>query len=965
MPRPSLIILCLLIATLAQADILDVWPDGSGTYPSIQAAVNAASTGDVVALHEGTFTGPGNRDIVISGNIEIRANGAPGTAIIDCQQQPRAVVTEYCDATFYGIVFRNGVATRGGSVFIESGQPAFERCVFEDNAATEAGGAVFITEEAVVSFERCTFARNHSDGDGGAIMVKGWSALDLSRCTFLVNGADQGGHVNLIEGSILHLDRSVLAYAHGGGAVRGYYCGDITADCTDVFGNRGGDWADVLQGAAGSNHFDADPEIIDPMGGDYRMHPASSMWNPGGCGVIGAGTVADVGDEVVYGLRPDGRGMFADLEAAMAGVPNRAIIVLDDGVYEGAGYRDLNPGSRELTIRSRSGDPSACVLDADSSGDDNHRVFDLRDGDGSPLLVQGIGLAGGNMSNVGESGGLVIVGAGVAASFQSCHFGIAQAQSYAGLYAVGTSGELIDVSLIDCTAQSPIGVRYCRAYVEGCTIVGPGSGLSLLSCGDSTVRSCLFQDCTGYAAAGLYIGFGSGTTQVISTDFVNCRADLQNPSMSNDGGAVYLRNPGQVTLSGCDFTGCHADSSGSDLYVDVSSGTHAVSLEGCHFEASDEVTLDHGGSVYLDGVTADFNECTWDGYQSTRHGGTIYAVDSTVSLLESRITGSVASMGGAIYQDGGSLGLDSVGIYDNEADSGGGLYSSGALTCDYSAFKTNTAEAGGGAVTLRGNNNTFNFDRTVFQENACETTAAAMFVGHGNNTANVNQCTFYANAITGPVGIKGQIQVSDQSRLELYHSLVTHGVEACAVYGLPDHDPIVTVYCSNVFGNGRGDWIGPLWNQLQDDENLNVDPQYCDPSGQLTVAATSPCLPDNNACSTLIGAYGQGCDGTVAVPELPMSMAGPVLHGARPNPFNPSTSIAYELPRDAVVTLVVHEVNGRRVRTLRAGVAECAGRHEAMWNGLDDGGRPAGSGVYLVRLVADGVAQVQRVALIK
>jgi flagellar hook assembly protein FlgD len=100
------------------------------------------------------------------------------------------------------------------------------------------------------------------------------------------------------------------------------------------------------------------------------------------------------------------------------------------------------------------------------------------------------------------------------------------------------------------------------------------------------------------------------------------------------------------------------------------------------------------------------------------------------------------------------------------------------------------------------------------------------------------------------------------------------------------------------------------------------------------------------------------------VDDTPVLAEG-ILRGAYPNPFNPQTTINYALPQDAAVTLVVHDVSGRVVRTLRSAVMESAGNHDVVWNGRDDAGRQVGSGVYLVRLAAAGVSQIQRVALIK
>ena len=95
--------------------------------------------------------------------------------------------------------------------------------------------------------------------------------------------------------------------------------------------------------------------------------------------------------------------------------------------------------------------------------------------------------------------------------------------------------------------------------------------------------------------------------------------------------------------------------------------------------------------------------------------------------------------------------------------------------------------------------------------------------------------------------------------------------------------------------------------------------------------------------------------------------AGPfALRGNHPNPFNPSTTIRFELPRTARITLSVHDLSGRRVRTLASGERpHPAGPGAVDWNGRDDHGRPLPSGLYFCRL-SDGVSIAScKVTLIK
>jgi len=90
-------------------------------------------------------------------------------------------------------------------------------------------------------------------------------------------------------------------------------------------------------------------------------------------------------------------------------------------------------------------------------------------------------------------------------------------------------------------------------------------------------------------------------------------------------------------------------------------------------------------------------------------------------------------------------------------------------------------------------------------------------------------------------------------------------------------------------------------------------------------------------------------DAVTAVGDTP-SAGSFALFGAAPNPFNPMTTIAFNLPRSEAVTLRVYDLSGRLVRTLIAGAVRDAGRNEVIWNGRDDGERAVASGVYFYRL---------------
>ncbi len=95
---------------------------------------------------------------------------------------------------------------------------------------------------------------------------------------------------------------------------------------------------------------------------------------------------------------------------------------------------------------------------------------------------------------------------------------------------------------------------------------------------------------------------------------------------------------------------------------------------------------------------------------------------------------------------------------------------------------------------------------------------------------------------------------------------------------------------------------------------------------------------------------------------LPATLA---FEGARPNPFNPVTTLPLAVAAPTRVELSVFDLRGRRVRVLHQGLLE-PGRHEFAWDGRDDHGGGLASGTYLARaLAADGGGDTQRVQLVK
>ena len=104
---------------------------------------------------------------------------------------------------------------------------------------------------------------------------------------------------------------------------------------------------------------------------------------------------------------------------------------------------------------------------------------------------------------------------------------------------------------------------------------------------------------------------------------------------------------------------------------------------------------------------------------------------------------------------------------------------------------------------------------------------------------------------------------------------------------------------------------------------------------------------------------------TTAVDDLPGGMPSHyMLLQNHPNPFNPSTTINYGVPKTGEVTLSIYNLRGQLVRTLLTGVVT-AGHHQILWDGADERGSRVASGIYVYRMQADGFVATRKLVLTK
>ena len=83
-----------------------------------------------------------------------------------------------------------------------------------------------------------------------------------------------------------------------------------------------------------------------------------------------------------------------------------------------------------------------------------------------------------------------------------------------------------------------------------------------------------------------------------------------------------------------------------------------------------------------------------------------------------------------------------------------------------------------------------------------------------------------------------------------------------------------------------------------------------------------------------------------------------------PNPFNPFTTLRYDLPEDALVNITIYDMLGREVKTL-VNTTQDAGFKSVVWNATNDHGKPVSAGVYLYQIQAGDFVQTKKMVLLK
>jgi hypothetical protein len=305
---------CLLAAGLlgtAVAATLNVKADGTGAYATIQAAVDAATSGDVVLLQPGTYSGTGNRNVDFKGKaITVKGTnpsdpGVIDATIIDAQDLGRGflfVTGETSTCVLEGLTVINGHSDGdGGGIVCHAASPTIRKCRIRacsaGNATTAGAGGAISLDSSGAQVSQCILTGNSAWLGGG--IYCGASTASLTSCVIAANttiatsgsGNSYGGGAGIafVAGTVTVTNCTIASNTsvHSRGGLYTFQAAaPVTVRSCIVWGNAGTQidgagltvtYSDVQGGYAGGTNLNIDPGLT----ADYHLTGTSPCVNTG------------------------------------------------------------------------------------------------------------------------------------------------------------------------------------------------------------------------------------------------------------------------------------------------------------------------------------------------------------------------------------------------------------------------------------------------------------------------------------------------------------------------------------------------------------------------------------------------------------------------------------------------------------------------------------------------------------
>ncbi len=331
----------------------------------------------------------------------------------------------------------------------------------------------------------------------------------------------------------------------------------------------------------------------------------------------------------------------------------------------------------------------------------------------------------------------------------------------------------------------------------------------------------------------------------------------------------------------------------------------------------------HGAGIAILNSSATLQGVMIQNNSALRHGGGLNCLNSEVILQDVFISDNYAQRtGGGIFCENSNLSMSNCLIHDNIAlEPGGGIYckNNSLLQIDSSTFYQNSAYSGSGIYA--GDNSSIYLVNDIFWDNAEE---------------------------------------------EIYFSGSSPTDTFCLVY-------------SDIQDGSNGIIHGNMGTFNITEGNIDLDPQFVSvPDSDFQLQEDSPCIDtgiDFYEYNDLVlidldesQYYGTAPDmgfcEYIADANEPADLSPAIDLMISPNPFNPSTTINFTLPKSSHTRLAVYNIKGQLVQMLIDDIMP-AGNYTHSWNGSNLQGTYLSSGIYLLTLKTDTSLSTRKITLLK